>query len=122
MIQWGSRELVRVGKVVVKTHRASQRSPNNEEGHVLATRDPETRPLNVTAMNFLNAVDAFFSSALTATVDPQAQITMTKYILVSGGVVSGIGKGVIGTPRPTISLLCAIVQARTHQPLRPACS
>jgi CTP synthase (UTP-ammonia lyase) len=27
---------------------------------------------------------------------------MTKYILVSGGVVSGIGKGVIGTPAPSI--------------------
>jgi len=29
------------------------------------------------------------------------QAAMTKYILVSGGVVSGIGKGVIGTRPPS---------------------
>ncbi len=33
---------------------------------------------------------------------------MTKYILVSGGVVSGIGKGVIGTP--TFDLSRATIQ------------
>jgi hypothetical protein len=51
---------------------------------------------------------------------------MTKYILVSGGVVSGIGKGVIGTRHirvsvPLFSFKSSSRMDSFYQPRRPAC-
>lgn len=50
---------------------------------------------------------------------PQA---MTKYILVAGGVVSGIGKGVIGANVSACRLSSVVQNIQCYQLRRPVCS
>jgi hypothetical protein len=60
-----------------------------------ATPAKKTKTKNFPLHFILRRVFAFAKSATDHSV-PTFFIVMTKYIIVSGGVVSGIGKGVIG--------------------------